>query len=329
MIMKNNSDSIPIVARGEGPLIQPVDMDDFREHNRKKPKVLIDKLMTEEEAVDKFVNDGDYLGFELYGTVRCPVSLTRALVRSGKKDFRIAGQGVYELDLLFAMDMVREIDFTYIGLEVYGVSNLLRRRVESGSVRRIVEWSNAGLTWRFKAASMGVPFIATRCMLGTDTFNKSAAVAVECPFSGEKVALLPALILDVGFIHVNRADKYGNCQIDGISGFAVEMARACKTLIISAEEIIDTDEIREHPDRTMIPYYLVDGVVHAPYGSWPGEMTGLYERDEPHYRKFIDSQLSPETTEKYMKEWALDLPDHQALLDKIGSDRLNEISIKK
>lgn len=319
--------NIPVVSEGEFSLIQDVDLEGFRAHNRSKPKALIEKTMTEEEAVERFVRDGDYIGFELYGTVRCPISLTRALVKSGKKDFRIAGQGVLELDLLFAADQVREIDFTYIGLEVYGVSHLLRRRVESGSVKKIVEWSNAALTWRFKAASMGVPFVPTRCMLGTDTLKKSSAKVIICPFSGVKVALLPALILDVGLIHVNRADIYGNCQIDGISGFAFEMARASKRLIISAEEIVSTDEIRKHPHRTIIPYYLVDAVVHAPYGSWPGEMAGMYDRDEPHYRKFIESQKSEESTEAYMQEWVYELPNHQALIDKIGQQRLEEISI--
>lgn len=327
--MNPNQKFIPIISEGEAPLIQPIDLEGFREHNRKKTKALIDKRMTEEEAIDRFVKDGDYIGFELYGTVRCPVSLTRALIRSGKKDFRIVGQGVYELDLLFAMDLVREIDFTYIALEVYGVSELVRRRVESGSVKRIVEWSNAGITWRFKAASMGVPFIPTRCMMGTDTYKKSSAKVIECPFTGLKVALLPALILDTGFIHVNRADIHGNCQIDGISGFAFEMSRACKNLIISTEQIVPTEEIREHPDRTIIPYYLVDAVVHAPYGSWPGEMAGLYERDEPHYRMFIDTQKNQDEVDKYMKEWVLDLPDHKALLEKIGKKRLNEISLKE
>ena len=327
--MNKNSKCIPIVFEGEAPLIQPIDMDSFREHNRHKSKSLINKTMTEEEAIDRFVNDGDYLGFELYGTVRCPVSLTRALVRSGKKDFRVAGQGVYELDLLFARDLVREIDFTYIGLEVYGVSQLLRRRVESGSVSNIVEWSNACLTWRFKAASMGVPFVPTQCMLGTDTIKKSSAKVIECPFTGKKVALLPALVLDVGFIHVNRADIHGNCQIDGISGFAFEMARACKYLIISTEQIVETEEIREHPDRTIIPYYLVDAVVHAPYGSWPGEMNGLYERDETHYKMFIEKQQSPDATDEYMKEWVLDIPNHKSLIEKIGTQRLKEISLKE
>jgi len=327
--MSEKIKTIPVVCEGVGPLIQPVDMDGFREHNRKKTKALVNKLMTEEEAVDRFVKSGDYIGTELYGTVRCPVSLIRALIRSGKKDFRIVGQGVYELDLLLAMDLVREIDITYVALEVYGVSELLRRRVESGAIRKVVEWSNAGITWRFKAASMGVPFIASRCMMGTDTFKYSAAKVIECPFTGEKTALLPALVLDTGFIHVNRADIYGNCQIDGISGFSFEMSRACKNLIISTEEIISTDEIRKHPDRTIIPYYLVDAVVHAPYGSWPGEMNGLYERDEPHYRMFIDTQKDQAAVDRYMKEWVLDIPNHKALLDKIGTRRLQQLSIRK
>lgn len=327
--MNQNSKCIPIIYEGEAPLIQPIDLEGFREHNRKKSKALIDKTMSEKEAIDKYLNDGDYIGFELYGTVRCPMTLTREIVRSGKKDFRIVGQGVHELDLLFAADLVREIDFTYIGLEVYGISANMRRSVESGAVTKIVEWSNAALTWRFKAASMGIPFIPTRSMLGTDTIRKSSAKVVECPFTGINVALLPALIVDVAFIHVHRADKHGNCQIDGISGFAFEMARACKTLIISAEEIVDAEEIREHPDRTIIPYYLVDAVVHAPYGSWPGEMSGMYERDEPHYKDFVVKQKTKENMDLYMNEWVYDLPDHTALIEKIGKDRLQELTIKE
>lgn len=319
--------SIPVIAEGEKPLIQPVDLEAFREHNRKKSKALIDKTMTDEEAIEKFVNSGDYIGFELYGTVRCPMTLTRALVRSGKKDFRIVGQGVHELDLMFAADMVREIDFTYIGLEVYGISGNMRRRVESGAVTKVVEWSNAALTWRFKATSMGIPFIPARSMLGTDTFKKSSAMAIECPYSGIPVALLPALIVDVGIIHVNRADIHGNCQIDGISGFAFEMSRACKTLIISTEEIVDTSEIRNHPDRTIIPYYLVDAVVHAPYGSWPGEMSGMYERDETHYKMYVDMQKTEEGMDSYMKDWLYGPANHNELLEKIGEKRLKELDL--
>lgn len=319
--------SMPILYEGEGSLIQPVDLEGFRQWNRNKSKKLVDKRMSEIEAIDRFVKDGDYIGIELYGTVRCPMSLTRALVRSGKKDFRIAGQGVHEADLLLGANLVREIDFTYIGLEVYGVSSVCRRAVESGFVKNVVEWSNAALTWRFKAASMGIPFLPTKSMLGSDTLKRSAAKVVECPFTGEKVVLLPALVLDVGFIHVSRADKFGNCQIDGISGFAFEMSRASKRLIVSAEQIVEPEQIRASPDRTVIPYYLVDAVVHAPYGSWPGEMAGMYERDEDHYKAFIKTQKTQAGMDEYLKQWVYDLPNHDALVEKIGKKRLTELRI--
>jgi len=222
-------ESMDILQSGTGELIQPFDLDEFREWNRtQKSRKLIDKRMTEQEAVSKFVYDGCYIGTELYGTVRAPMSLAREVVRQNKKDLRVCGQGVLELDLWLAAGLVKKLDITYIGLEVYGTSSALRRAVESGQVEKCVEWSNGAITWRMKATAMGVPFLPTRSMLGTDTLAYSAAKVVEDPFTGTKVALLPALVLDVALIHVHRADKYGNCQIEGISGFAAEMSRACR-----------------------------------------------------------------------------------------------------
>jgi len=314
-----------VVESGRGELIQSPDMNAFREWNRKKSRKLTDKLMTEAEAVERFVYDGCYIGTELYGTVRCPMTLVREVLRQGVKDLRVAGQGVTELDLWLAAGIVKTLDITYIGLEVYGVSRALRREVESGRVEKVVEWSNGGITWRFKAAAMGVPFLPVRAMLGTDTLTYSAAKVVECPFTGQKVALLPALILDVGLIHVHRADRYGNCQVEGISGFSHEMARASRRLIVSAEEIVPTEEIRRYPDRTVIPYYLVDAVVHAPFGSHPGEMAYLYCRDEPEIKAWVEASETDETAQAYLREWVYDLPDHQAYLDKVGLERLDRL----
>lgn len=314
-----------ILDSGSGKLIQPPDIDAFREWNRQKSKELVDKRMSEAEAVSRFIHDGDYIGTELYGTVRCPMSLVREIIRQGKKDLRLAGQGVMELDMLLAAHTVKEIDLTYVGLEVYGVSNGLRREVESGRVETVVDWSNASIAWRFKAAAMGVPFIPVRSNLGTDTFKHSAAKVVECPFTGKPICLLPALILDVGLIHVHRADKYGNAQIEGISGFAAEMARASKRLIISAEEIVDEEEIRTHPNRTIIPYYLVDAVVHAPFGSHPGEMCYLYRRDEEKIREWVEAAKTEKTTQAYFQRYIHDIPDHQAYLDLIGRERLENL----
>ncbi len=318
-----------VIQSGIGELIQAPDMNAFREWNRKKPKTLIDKRMTESEAVERFIHDGDYIGTELYGTVRCPMSLTNEIVRQGKKNLRVAGQGVFELDMLLAAGLVSAVDITYIGLEVYGISNCLRREVESGRIKQCVEWSNAGIAWRFKATAIGIPFIPARSMLGTDTLKYSAAKVVKDPFSGDPVCLLPALILDVGLIHVHRADKYGNAQIDGISGFAAEMARASKTLIISAEEIVDTEVFRCQPDRTIIPYYLVDAVVEAPFGSHPGEMCYRYKRDEEQIKAWVEASKQAETANAYLKKYIYGVSNHQEYLDLIGNERLNRLREEK
>lgn len=181
------------------------------------------------------------------------------------------------------------------------------------------------MAWRFKAAAMGVPFIPVRSMLGTDTLKYSAAKVVRDPFTGIPVTLLPALILDVGIIHVHRADKYGNAQIDGISGFAFEMARASKRLIISTEELIPTEEIQRYPERTIIPWFLVDAVVVAPFGSHPGEMCYCYERDQEHLLEFLKAAETEETTQQYLKKYVYGPKNHQEYLDLIGRDRLEAL----
>lgn len=315
-----------ILQTGQGELIQPPDLEAFREWNRsQKSRKLIDKRMTEQEAISRFVTDGCYIGTELYGTVRCPMSLVREVIRQQKKDLRVCGQGVLELDLWLAAGLVKKLDITYIGLEVYGVSASLRRAVESGQVESCVEWSNGSISWRMKAAAMGVPFVPTRAMLGTDTLKYSAAKVVEDPFIGGPICLLPALILDVGLIHVHRADCYGNAQIEGISGFAAEMARASKRLILSAEEIVPTEEIRKYPDRTIIPYWLVDAVVHAPFGSHPGEMAYWYGRDEAGIREWVEAGKTAEGAQAYLEQYVYGLENHAAYLDLIGQARLSEM----
>ncbi len=330
--MADDGDTLRVFERGTYDLLQPVDIEGFRAHNRKKPKALIDKQMTEHEAVERFLKDDIYLGIELYGTVRCPMSIVREMIRQIRTrdigNLRIAGQGCYEQELLVNTGAIRASDWTYTGLEVYGISPSWRRAVEGGVVDRVCEWSNAALAWRFKAAGMGVPFLPVQVMMGTDTLRCSSAMVIENPYGEGKIALVPALIVDLGVIHVHRADKYGNCQIDGIAGFAREMARASRRLIVSAEEIVDTEEIRRHPDRTAIPYFLVDAVVHAPFGSHPGEMAGAYERDEPHIKGYYADAKDPDRALAYMEDWIYSVADHDAYLDKVTHDRLAALRLE-
>jgi len=310
------------------PLFQPPDPDGFRRFLRdEKNYSLRDKIVTEREAVKRFIHGGDYIGFELYGTVRCPLSVVREIVRQRVSGLRLMGQGLMDADFLIAAGLVTEMDITYVGYEAYGLSPILRRAVERGTLR-LAEWSNAAITWRMKAAAMGLPFLPARTMLGTDTLERSPAKTMKDPFTGMNLALLPALALDTAVIHVHRADRYGNCQIDGISGFAVEMSRACKRLIVTAEEIVDTEVFREKPERTVIPYFLVDAVIHAPFGAHPGEACGAYRRDEPHIKKYLEAARSEDATKRYLEEFVHGVDDHKAYLKHIGASRLRRLKVK-
>jgi hypothetical protein len=132
---------------GTGELLLYPDMNEVRAWMRdNKSMALTDKLMSEKDAVTRFIAEGNYLATELYGSVRAPMGICREIVRQGYKNLNIAGQGVMETELLIAADCVRKIDLTYQGWEVYGISNVLRRAAEGGRVK-INEWSNASLAW--------------------------------------------------------------------------------------------------------------------------------------------------------------------------------------
>ncbi|MBI3565776.1 MAG: CoA transferase subunit A, partial [Elusimicrobia bacterium] len=106
-------------------------------------------------------------------------------------------------------------------------------------------------------------------------------------------------------------------------------SRACKRLIVSAEEIVPTEVIRAAPERTAIPYFLVDAVVHAPYGAHPGETCGLYERDEAHIRAYLDAIRTEEGSKRYFDEWIRGVPDHAAYLKRVGAKRLRALRAKR
>ena len=134
---------------------------------------------------------------------------------------------------------------------------------------------------------MGLPFIPARNMLGTDTLSYSSAKVVTDPWSGKPICLLPACYPDVAFIHVSRCDLYGNAQIDGTLIEDFELARAARRLIMTTEEIVPEEQIRDAPWRTVIPFFLVDAVVEVPYGCHPCQMPRRYYFDEDHIREWM------------------------------------------
>ena len=313
-----------ILEEGKGELLAWRDPD---EHRRwileNKPRSLKDKQMSLKEAITKFVRDGDYIAMGGFGHIRISMAAIYEMIRQGKRNLVMAGKtAVHDVDTLVASGCVNKVEVAYsFGHELRGLSPASRRAVESGQVKVATEISNAGFQWRFKAAAMGLPFIPTRVMLGTDTFRYSSAKVVRDPFSGKPICLLPACYPDVAFIHVHRCDKYGNSQIDGIIIEDFELARAARRLIITTEEIIDEEKIRNEPWRTAIPFYLVDAVVDVPYGSHPGNMPYLYYSDEEHMAEWLKLSRNPEGVKSYFEKYVYGVESFEEYLELIGGVR--------
>ncbi len=275
---------------GLGRLFTDPDPDKARAHFRSKSRVMSDKLMTVGEAVSKFVKDWDYLAIGGFGTNRIPTAVLHEILRQGKRELGLSGHtATHDFQIMAAGGVLNRVDVAYVvGLEARGLSRVARNLFEEAKIE-VCEWTNAALAWRYRAAAMGVPFIPARVMFGTDTFKYSAAKEMICPFTGKKLLALPALYPDVAIIHVHRSDKHGNAQIDGITVSDFDVARAARKVILSAERIIENDEIRKEPSKTLIPYYCVDAVCHVPYGSFPGNMPYEYFSDEDHLKEWLSA----------------------------------------
>jgi glutaconate CoA-transferase subunit A len=296
------------------------DPDKAREVFRHKNRGLVDKVTTVEDAVRDNINDGDYLAVGGFGHVRIPTAILYEVLRQKKRNLGMAGHtSIYDSDLLATGGCMDRCDISYvIGYEIRGLSASARRAFQSKDIRK-TDWSNGALAWRFAAGAAGLSFIPSRHMLGTDTFKRSAAKSVTCPFTGKKFAALPALYPDVGIIHVHNADSYGNCQItDGILVSDPYLARSAKKVIITCERLIPHDEIRANPQATTIPYWCVDAVVEVPYGSHPGNMPGEYWFDEDFFKMYLDGVKTPEGTEKIYQEYFYGVKDFEEYLEKIG-----------
>ena len=99
---------------------------------------------------------------------------------------------------------------------------------------------------------------------------------------------VPALVPDVALIHVQTVDAGGNAQIEGPPYMDVEFARAAKTVIVTAEEIVPSEAIVRYADRTEIPGFVVDAVIEVPFGSYPHECHGRYEADFDHFDAYSE-----------------------------------------
>jgi glutaconate CoA-transferase subunit A len=310
------------------PLFSSPDSDAARAVFAAKPRGLTDKLMPVAEAVRRFVRDGDYLASGGFGTNRLPTAVLHEILRQGRQNLGFSGHTTtHDFQILCAGNLtgrgqlLAKVDVAYVvGLEARGLSPHSRRVLESGTVE-CVEWSNYTLALRYTAAAMGVPFVPARSLLGTDTLAHSPAKVIPCPFTGEKLAALPALYPDVAAIHVHEADRYGNCRFTGTSVADVELARAAKRLIVTCERLVPHDEMRREPHRNQIPFLCVDAVCEVPYGSYPGNMPGEYFSDEDHLKLWLDVEKDPAAFRQFLDDHIYGVKDFSEYLDLCGGLR--------
>jgi len=251
---------------------------ELRRRTVERDRSLREKVMSLEEAA-KLVEDGDKVGIGGSTLSRTPMAMIWALIRAGRKRLSCS-RGIMssEGELLFgsgASDHVLTSWFSQ-GI-VWGVSKVMRLYTESKRAR-FEEWSHMAVGMRFRAGAMGVPFLPMRSMMGSDVIARLSDVKqIACPFTGEKLVLVPALNPDVALIHVQRCDAYGNAQMDGLQFMDIDLAMAANRVILTTERIVSNDQIRRAPDQTKIPFMAVDAVVEAPFGCAPHECYGVYE----------------------------------------------------
>jgi glutaconate CoA-transferase, subunit A len=171
-------------------------------------------------------------------------------------------------------------------------------------------------------------WVPTRTMLGSDLVARNSALRVSCPYTGEDLLAIPALVPDVAILHVHRADIYGNVQVDGYRHMDVDMARAARRVIVSAEEIVSPELIEAGPATTMLPHFAVDAVVEAPFGAYPHECYGLYEADFRHFDDYVAMlrQHGPDGARRYVDSNVRAHEHFAGFLDAVGGDRLRQLA---
>ena len=231
------------------------------------------------EAAAALVKDGETVGIGGSTLSRTPMAMIWALIRAGRKYLTCArGITSSEGDWLYASAACERMVTSWFSQGiVWGVSKVMRHHVETGRAR-FDEWSHMAMGMRFRAGAMGVPFLPMRSMLGSDVVRLRPEVReMDCPFTGDKLLLVPALNPDVALIHVQRCDAYGNAQMDGLQFLDIDLAMAANRVILTTERIVSNDHIRRTPDATRNPFFTVEPVVEEPMGCAPHECCGMYE----------------------------------------------------
>jgi glutaconate CoA-transferase, subunit A len=236
------------------------------------------------------IPDGSSLALGGNTLHRAPAAAVHELIRQGKRGLHLVKTaGAYDVDLLCGVGAATAVSAGFVGYEtVFGLAPMYRKAVEAGAVEAR-EHACYTIIAGLRAASQGVPMMPLNGLQGSDLVALRAFKSVTDPYSGQDVLVVPAITPDVALIHVQVADQEG-------------MARAAKRVIVTAERIVERDQLAAEPGRATIPGFLVEAVVEAPRGSWPTSCAGLYDYDETFIRELLAASDDPEQRTRFVEE---------------------------
>jgi glutaconate CoA-transferase subunit A len=292
-----------------------------------KERVLAQNKVAKLSDIGRLIKDGDSVAIGGAWLSSHPMALVRQLIRSGMKNLNVMTiLGSVDIDMLVGAGCVDRLMFSFVSMEAYGLAPNFRRAIEKGDLK-YDEISGLAIIIGFEATGRGVPFLPYRGPFGSDYLKQRPDFYKEivCPFTGEEMTAVPAIKPDVAIIHAQRADPAGNIQIEGTAGSDLELAKAAKRVIVSVEEVVPTEVLRENPYKTKIPRIYVDMVIEQPFGAHPCSLVPSYVGDPWHMMTYMDMAVKPDTFKSYLEQYVMTSEDEY--LEAVGG--LKQLNLLK
>ena len=280
----------------------------------------VDRTTSMAEAIGR-IEPGASVAMGLALEHAIPFAAGHELVRQGVDDLTLIGPISDVLfDQLVGAGIVSRIRAAWVGNVSTGTGYNFRRAVESGALD-VENHSNFSVALALKAAAMGVPYLPTRSLLGSSLFAESDVFEEGTdPFSGDRVALVPAISPDWTVLHVQRASPHGDAHFWGNTGVSVEAVGAADNVILTTEEVVGADVIRSDPSRVNVTRENVAAVVECPNGAHPSPLAGYYNRDNEYYLDYAERTRDPEGYEGWAAEYVRGVEDRGEYMDLIDAD---------
>jgi glutaconate CoA-transferase subunit A len=243
------------------------------------------------EAVHAFVRDGDVVALEGF-THLIPFAAGHEIIRQQRRNLtlvRMTPDVIY--DQLIGVGAAKKLVFSWGGNPGVGSLHRLRDAVEKDwpVPLEVEEHSHAGMAAAYAAGASGLPFGVLRGYLGSDLPKYNGNVRfIDCPFTGERLAAVPAIRPDVTIVHAQKADRRGNVLLWGVTGVQKEaVLAATRAAIVTVEEVVDRLE-PPHAARNavVLPNWVVKAVCEVRGGAFPSYALGYYPRNNAFYKRW-------------------------------------------